>query len=82
MTTVTLEEIKKDLSGYLHRVRDGETLAVLEANKPVAEIKPISLADGEEPTLRPAGLCAGEFQVPEDFDAPLPESIARLFEGL
>lgn len=23
---------------------------------------------------RPYGLCAGEFQVPDDFDAPLPES--------
>jgi hypothetical protein len=23
--------------------------------------------------LRPIGLCAGEFVVPDDFDAPLPE---------
>jgi hypothetical protein len=30
--------------------------------------------------LRPYGLCAGEFQVPDDFDAPLPESELRLFE--
>jgi hypothetical protein len=32
--------------------------------------------------LRPFGLCAGEFTVPEDFDAPLPEDILKTFEGL
>ena len=31
--------------------------------------------------LRPFGLCAGEFEVPEDFDAPLPEEILNAFEG-
>ncbi|MGB4874471.1 MAG: DUF2281 domain-containing protein [Candidatus Competibacter sp.] len=29
---------------------------------------------------RPYGLCAGEFQIPDDFDAPLPESVLELFE--
>lgn len=29
---------------------------------------------------RPYGLCAGEFQAPDDFDAPLPESELGLFE--
>jgi len=27
------------------------------------------------------GLCAGEFEVPADFDEPLPESVLREFEG-
>jgi hypothetical protein len=31
--------------------------------------------------LRPFGLCAGEFVVPEDFDAPLQEEILNAFEG-
>ncbi len=31
--------------------------------------------------LRPFGLCAGEFSVPENFDDPLPESIIETFEG-
>ena len=30
---------------------------------------------------RPVGLCVGEFVVPEDFDAPLPEEILNAFEG-
>ncbi|NJR70799.1 MAG: DUF2281 domain-containing protein [Synechococcales cyanobacterium CRU_2_2] len=29
---------------------------------------------------RPFGLCAGEFEVPDDFDAPLPDEILSLFE--
>ena len=29
---------------------------------------------------RPYGLCSGEFQVPDDFDSPLPEEELRLFE--
>ncbi len=33
------------------------------------------------PGLRPFGLCAGEFVVPQDFDAPLPEAELRLFES-
>jgi hypothetical protein len=31
--------------------------------------------------LRPVGLCKGEFSVPDDFDAPLPESILRDFDA-
>ena len=30
---------------------------------------------------RPYGLCAGEFTVPDDFDAPLPEDVLSDFEG-
>ncbi|WP_309707254.1 hypothetical protein [Armatimonas sp.] len=30
---------------------------------------------------RPYGLCAGEFVVPKDFDAPLPDEILDAFEG-
>jgi len=26
-------------------------------------------------------LCAGEFTVPDDFDAPLPEDLLNAFEG-
>lgn len=29
---------------------------------------------------RPFGLCAGEFRVPDDFDAPLSDDILNLFE--
>ncbi len=30
---------------------------------------------------RPYGLCAGEFTVPDDFDAPLPDDVLQAFEN-
>jgi antitoxin (DNA-binding transcriptional repressor) of toxin-antitoxin stability system len=79
MMTITIDEMRRDLMAYLRRVKAGETLVVLEANEPVAEIKPITPSGAR---LRPYALCAGEFQVPEDFDAPLPNEIIEQFEGL
>lgn len=78
MTEVSVEEIKQDLQAFLHRVEAGETLVVSQAGKLLAEIKPLlTPPDG----LRPFGLCAGEFIVPDDFDEPLPEEILRDFEA-
>lgn len=84
MVTISIEEMQHDLAGCLHRVQAGETLLVLEASLPLAEIKPVrefgehfAVGVGEP---RPFGLCAGEFIVPDDFDAPLPEDILRDFE--
>ena len=79
MATVTLDEIQRDFLGYLHRVQAGETLVIVQVDKPIAAIKPIK--KNRPQTLRPFGLCAGEFQVPDDFDAPLPEEIIKQFEG-
>ena len=31
--------------------------------------------------LRPIGLALGQFTVPEDFNAPLPEEVLQAFEG-
>ncbi|MGH7871387.1 MAG: type II toxin-antitoxin system Phd/YefM family antitoxin, partial [Candidatus Binatia bacterium] len=62
----------------LQRVEAGETLVIVRAGKPVAEVKPVG-ASAE--ALRPFGLCKGEFTVPDDFDEPLPEDILKTFEG-
>lgn len=72
MSEVSVEEIKQDVQGFLHRVEAGETLVVSQAGKLLAEIKPLLTAPNG---LRPFGLCAGEFTVPADFDDPLQEDI-------
>jgi prevent-host-death family protein len=72
MAWISIDEIKRDLSTYLRRVEAGEVLVIVQDGKPVAEIKPV--ASG---LLRPFGLCAGEFTVPDDFDAPLPEGVVK-----
>jgi antitoxin (DNA-binding transcriptional repressor) of toxin-antitoxin stability system len=78
MSQVSVDEMKRDFPGVLHRIEAGETLVIVKAGKPVAEIKPIISTPKKS---RPFGLCAGEFTVPEDFDAPLPDGIIADFEG-
>lgn len=77
MSTITVQEIQRDPSGFLSRVQAGESLVVLSNDRPVAEIKPISASTAEP---RPYGLCAGQFTVPDDFDAPLPTDVLDSFE--
>jgi antitoxin (DNA-binding transcriptional repressor) of toxin-antitoxin stability system len=77
MMNITLDEIRRDPIKYFDRVEAGETLVIIRSDKPIAEIKPIA----SNKQLRPFGLCAGEFTVPDDFDAPLPEDILSAFEG-
>jgi prevent-host-death family protein len=82
MITISIDDMQRDLISYLRRVQGGETLVITQANKPVAEIKPISeVADHDVKQLRPFALCEGEFVVPDNFDAPLPEEILSQFEG-
>ena len=83
MVQISVDDMRRDLPVYLHRVEAGETLVIVKAGKPVAEMKPITghSIDAISPKLRPFGLCAGEFTVPNDFDEPLPENIIAEFEG-
>ena len=46
-----------------------------------AEAQPLESTPTEEMKLRPIGLCAGEFVVPDDFDDPLPDWLLDAFEG-
>ncbi len=78
MLNVTIEEIQRDPLKYLRQVEAGITFVIIQADKPIAELKPISPLPKQ---LRPFGLCAGEFTVPDDFDEPLPEDILSTFEG-
>ncbi len=77
MLNVTIDDIKRDPLKYLQQVEAGETLVIFKADKPIAELKPIVVSK----QLRPFGLCAGEFTVPDDFDDPLPEEMLNAFEG-
>ncbi|MDX2230894.1 MAG: type II toxin-antitoxin system prevent-host-death family antitoxin [Leptolyngbyaceae cyanobacterium bins.349] len=77
MLDVSVDDIQRDPLKYLRQVEAGETLVIFRGDKPIAELKPV----GNRQPLRPFGLCAGEFTVPDDFDAPLPEDLLNAFEG-
>lgn len=78
MLTVTIDEIQRNLTSYLQQVAAGESIIIRQEGKPIAEIKPLSATSQQ---IRPYGLCAREFIVPDDFDCPLPEEILNSFEG-
>jgi antitoxin (DNA-binding transcriptional repressor) of toxin-antitoxin stability system len=59
---VSVEEMEGDLLAYLQLVENGETLVIVKMGKPVAELRPIFSSPMK---LRPFGLCAGEFTVPD-----------------
>ena len=77
MLNVTIDEIQRDPLKYLHQVEAGETLVGVRDDEAIAELTPIVSSK----QLRPFGLCAGDFTVSDDFDAPLPEDLLSAFEG-
>lgn len=78
MSTISVQELQRDPVAYLNRAEAGESIVVTRDNRPIVELRPVA---GPRPTPRPYGLAAGEFTVPDDFDAPLPEEILKSFEG-
>ncbi len=53
---------------------------ILQDDKAVEVFVTILEEDSELENLRPYGLSKGDFVVPDDFDAPLPEEILAAFE--
>lgn len=79
MSTISVEEIARDPAGFVRRLAAGESMLLVSDDRAIAEVTPVVPATAKGP--RPFGLAAGEFTVPDDFDAPLPESIIKDFEG-
>lgn len=77
MVTITIQDIERDPAGFINRLIAGEYLIVTRDQQPVAEVKPVA----DRPGPRPIGLFRGEFVVPDDFDAPLPDDVLQAFEG-
>lgn len=52
MTRAGVAELKANLSAYLRRVREGETVTVMDRDTPVAKIVAINAADSGLPIRR------------------------------
>jgi prevent-host-death family protein len=77
MKAVNTHEAKTQLSRLLRRVAAGEEIVIANRGVPVARLIPVP----QEKTKRVLGIFRGQFSVPGDFDAPLPEELLDLFEG-
>ena len=76
MTEVNIHEAKTQLSKLLRRVAAGEEIVIARAGRPVAKLVPVSAAP-----KRLFGLDRGVYEVPDDFDAPLPDGVLDAFES-
>ena len=77
MKQVNIYEAKTQLSRLVEEVEKGEEVVIARAGKPVARLVPF------EPAGQPRkpGGWEGGIWIADDFDAPLPEDLQRLFEG-
>ena len=76
LSTISVDALQADFAACLRRVEAGERLVVTRHGRPVAEIRP---ADATPARKRPFGLAKGQFVVPDDFDAPLPDDVIEDF---
>jgi prevent-host-death family protein len=76
MDEVNVHEAKTHLSRLLARVAQGEEIVIARAGKPIARLVPV-----EPKSRRALGQDKGLFDVPDDFDAPLPDDLQAYFES-
>jgi prevent-host-death family protein len=74
--TVGVHEAKTHLSRLLRRVSAGEEIVIARGGEPIARLVPVAPR-----RQRLLGQDKGRFEVPDDFDAPLPPEIIEAFEG-
>lgn len=75
-TEVNIHEAKTHLSKLLRKVAAGEEIVIARAGKPVARLVPVEMQP-----RRVFGIDRGRFEVPEDFNAALPEDVLWDFES-
>ncbi len=72
-----IEEAATRLAELIDRALSGEEIGITKDGRPVVRLIPIPSAKSD----REPGRWRGQMTIAPDFDAPLPESILRAFEG-
>lgn len=78
MFRINIHEMKTNLSKHLDQLAPGDRLLICRRNVAIAEVRRL-VEPGSSP--RRFGLARGQFQVPDAFFAPLPDSVVADFEG-
>lgn len=73
MRTVNVHEAKTHLSRLLEAVEAGEEVLIARAGKPVARLAPLRAGK------RRLGALEGRFEVPSNWDEPLPDDALAAF---
>ena len=78
MSQIEVSEAAGDLRGLIDRVTEGEDVVLAVSGRIVAKLVPASSRQRYPVQL---GRLDGQFKIPDDFDAPLPDDLLDLFEG-
>lgn len=78
MATINIHQAKTNFSHLLSRVSLGEEIVIANRGVPVAKLVPFRSTTNRRDSL---GLDQGRYQLPDDFNNPLPEAILSAFEG-
>ena len=74
---VNIHEAKTHLSRLLEQALACDEVIIKKAGRPLVRLTPVATA----PARRKLGTAKGDFVVPDDFDAPLPDHILDQFES-
>lgn len=74
MRQVGAQEAKTQLSRLLREVAAGSEIVIARRGVPIAKLVPL-----RPPANRRLGCDRGVFEVPDDFDAPLPDDVVDEF---
>jgi len=77
MKRVNIHRAKTELSKLVELAESGEEIVIARAGKPAAKLVPFTRTRGR----RRLGLLDGKFEIPDDFNAALPDSAISGFEG-
>ena len=75
MKVVNLHAAKTHLSRLVDDAANGEDIVIAKAGRPLVRLVPIAKPDRR----RIFGSMKGKIQISDDFDAPLPDDLARAF---
>lgn len=78
MNQINLYEAKTRLSELVDRAAAGEEIVIARHGRPVARLIAYKPRASKR---RKLGLLAGKWDIPENFDDPLPEDVLDAFEG-
>lgn len=76
MIVVPLGEAKNNLSKLVDEAASGKIITIAKHGRAMAQLVPVGKTTG-----RRIGALKGQLDIPEDFDAPLPDDLLDAFEG-
>ena len=79
MPTFNIHHAKTHFSKLVDQAAAGEEIVIAKAGKPVAKLVSIKAEVTERKPPRRLGLLAGKYNIPTDFDAPLPDDVVDEF---